>query len=208
MVEESRRSAARSAWFDFALDGFCGAHLLDPLSDEMGVVLKLLRQLQRGQLIRRMVRWGVAGVAVGTPHGTPRGASAPVGPWSRGSDSANLLALGRLAQLGEHQLDKLGVTGSSPVPPITETPAQRGFRSQEGNGSELVHGSGLCSASAVARGRLATRPPREGCRFTRRDDCGSTVFYEGIRGWRCPRRWNTTTESHHHKAGLTLAFVL
>ena len=26
---------------------------------------------------------------------------------------------GRLAQLGEHQLDKLGVTGSSPVPPIT-----------------------------------------------------------------------------------------
>ncbi len=25
---------------------------------------------------------------------------------------------GRLAQLGEHQLDKLGVTGSSPVPPI------------------------------------------------------------------------------------------
>src|SRR5450759_3023567 len=25
---------------------------------------------------------------------------------------------GRLAQLGEHQLDKLGVTGSSPVPPM------------------------------------------------------------------------------------------
>ena len=33
---------------------------------------------------------------------------------------------GRLAQLGEHQLDKLGVTGSSPVPPTTETPAQTG----------------------------------------------------------------------------------
>ena len=31
---------------------------------------------------------------------------------------AYLQALGRLAQLGEHQLDKLGVTGSSPVPPI------------------------------------------------------------------------------------------
>ena len=27
-------------------------------------------------------------------------------------------AEGRLAQLGEHQLDKLGVTGSSPVSPI------------------------------------------------------------------------------------------
>jgi hypothetical protein len=34
---------------------------------------------------------------------------------------------GRLAQLGEHQLDKLGVTGSSPVPPTTKTPANRGF---------------------------------------------------------------------------------
>src|SRR5262249_4732300 len=28
---------------------------------------------------------------------------------------------GRLAQLGEHQLDKLGVTGSSPVPPTKGT---------------------------------------------------------------------------------------
>src|SRR5262249_884461 len=34
---------------------------------------------------------------------------------------------GRLAQLGEHQLDKLGVTGSSPVPPIQEGPAKRAF---------------------------------------------------------------------------------
>src|SRR5262245_60044218 len=29
---------------------------------------------------------------------------------------------GRLAQLGEHQLDKLGVTGSSPVPPTSQKP--------------------------------------------------------------------------------------
>jgi hypothetical protein len=29
---------------------------------------------------------------------------------------------GRLAQLGEHQLDKLGVTGSSPVPPTKKNP--------------------------------------------------------------------------------------
>ena len=34
---------------------------------------------------------------------------------------------GRLAQLGEHQLDKLGVTGSSPVPPIHGSPAKAGF---------------------------------------------------------------------------------
>src|SRR4051794_35403416 len=35
-------------------------------------------------------------------------------------------APGRLAQLGEHQLDKLGVTGSSPVPPTSEKPRSRG----------------------------------------------------------------------------------
>jgi hypothetical protein len=33
---------------------------------------------------------------------------------------------GRLAQLGEHQLDKLGVTGSSPVPPISRKPRYGG----------------------------------------------------------------------------------
>ncbi len=33
---------------------------------------------------------------------------------------------GRLAQLGEHQLDKLGVTGSSPVPPTSRKPRSRG----------------------------------------------------------------------------------
>jgi hypothetical protein len=35
--------------------------------------------------------------------------------------------LGRLAQLGEHQLDKLGVTGSSPVPPIKKPAGNSGF---------------------------------------------------------------------------------
>src|SRR5205807_197004 len=40
---------------------------------------------------------------------------------------------GRLAQLGEHQLDKLGVTGSSPVPPTSEGPRKmRGFSSSKG----------------------------------------------------------------------------
>ena len=34
---------------------------------------------------------------------------------------------GRLAQLGEHQLDKLGVTGSSPVPPIKKPAGNSGF---------------------------------------------------------------------------------
>ena len=39
------------------------------------------------------------------------------------SKPATMAAPGRLAQLGEHQLDKLGVTGSSPVPPISRKPA-------------------------------------------------------------------------------------
>src|SRR5436189_6176290 len=42
----------------------------------------------------------------------------------RGSPAAGAATIGipgRLAQLGEHQLDKLGVTGSSPVPPIRKT---------------------------------------------------------------------------------------
>ena len=44
---------------------------------------------------------------------------------------------GRLAQLGEHQLDKLGVTGSSPVPPTIGKPRLGGvFRcADEGRGS-------------------------------------------------------------------------
>jgi hypothetical protein len=42
-------------------------------------------------------------------------------------DFAKLTVEGRLAQLGEHQLDKLGVTGSSPVPPTSQSPALAGF---------------------------------------------------------------------------------
>ena len=45
------------------------------------------------------------------------------------ADSASLQASGRLAQLGEHQLDKLGVTGSSPVAPTHEAPAIAGVSS-------------------------------------------------------------------------------
>jgi hypothetical protein len=39
---------------------------------------------------------------------------------------------GRLAQLGEHQLDKLGVTGSSPVPPTSRKPRYSGVFSFKG----------------------------------------------------------------------------
>ena len=39
---------------------------------------------------------------------------------------ATIRAPGRLAQLGEHQLDKLGVTGSSPVPPTIRKPRSGG----------------------------------------------------------------------------------
>src|SRR5471030_1922490 len=54
---------------------------------------------------------------------------------------------GRLAQLGEHQLDKLGVTGSSPVPPTRKAPASPGaFRLSEPRISPLgalVVGAGI-----------------------------------------------------------------
>jgi hypothetical protein len=40
-------------------------------------------------------------------------------------------AWGRLAQLGEHQLDKLGVTGSSPVPPIRRLKSGSAARSHD-----------------------------------------------------------------------------
>ena len=42
-------------------------------------------------------------------------------------DRATLSPPGRLAQLGEHQLDKLGVTGSSPVPPMERPAGDGGF---------------------------------------------------------------------------------
>ena len=44
-------------------------------------------------------------------EGLPRGRD-------RGADAVDSAPPGRLAQLGEHQLDKLGVTGSEPVPPM------------------------------------------------------------------------------------------
>ena len=55
---------------------------------------------------------------------------------------------GRLAQLGEHQLDKLGVTGSSPVPPMKKGP---------GNGAFLVEGQ-----AGIRRFRRRGQPPTSG----------------------------------------------
>ena len=85
---------------------------------------------------------------------------AQTSPWQRFSTSAKLLVLlnvgrarkldkstkclqigifGRLAQLGEHQLDKLGVTGSSPVAPITATPGTTPYpRTERGPGRGLL----------------------------------------------------------------------
>ena len=55
-------------------------------------------------------------VGTGTP-GAQKSSDPGVG--TSGPDARlDWRAPGRLAQLGEHQLDKLGVTGSSPVPPI------------------------------------------------------------------------------------------
>jgi hypothetical protein len=64
---------------------------------------------------------------------------------------------GRLAQLGEHQLDKLGVTGSSPVPPTSEAPAKAGVSfSLAATHRELS--SGLSRFTALARRGALPRP--------------------------------------------------
>src|SRR5207248_5723583 len=69
---------------------------------------------------------------------------------------------GRLAQLGEHQLDKLGVTGSSPVPPTRlkkPDPAQvaglRRLKAQEHRQLESVENR---LSLAVTGPRLAHSP--------------------------------------------------
>ena len=63
--------------------------------------------------------WGRAQVTTGSRAG---------GRWRVSHRPCGRLApQGRLAQLGEHQLDKLGVTGSSPVPPIRKCLQNRGF---------------------------------------------------------------------------------
>src|SRR5256885_1637524 len=51
----------------------------------------------------------------------------PARPAPAVRDAATISDPGRLAQLGEHQLDKLGVTGSSPVPPTPKAPGKAGF---------------------------------------------------------------------------------
>ena len=73
--------------------------------------------VQKGQPIAHA---GCTGSCTG--HASPfRGARARRAGRSAGLPSSKRSvesrAQGRLAQLGEHQLDKLGVTGSSPVPP-------------------------------------------------------------------------------------------
>ena len=84
----------------------------------------------------------------------PRGCHGPFYALRAEADSASLSHLGRLAQLGEHQLDKLGVTGSSPVPPIGKGP---------GNGAFLVLGSlkdagfASCDSSMGARCQRSSR---------------------------------------------------
>src|SRR2546430_35552 len=73
------------------------------------------------------MRTAAGSVQPAAPFGGPRrwtrgGGGRALGPEAMMGDP------GRLAQLGEHQLDKLGVTGSSPVPPtLHRKPAFAGF---------------------------------------------------------------------------------
>jgi hypothetical protein len=85
------------------------------------------------------------------------------------------MAPGRLAQLGEHQLDKLGVTGSSPVPPTSRKPRHGGVFAYPVRLLAAVPSHSLSmkrsvrwlaahrNRAVVARARLG-RPPRCCCR--------------------------------------------
>ena len=62
-------------------------------------------------------------------------------PLGRVKSPASGAFFGRLAQLGEHQLDKLGVTGSSPVPPIRTSvvvPNPHGYEMRHVRGVRFV----------------------------------------------------------------------
>ena len=86
------------------------------------------RRAEVGDVLYRVARrrWAREAMVVRFVHDRlardPLGSSPP--PRQLGSDS---VSPGRLAQLGEHQLDKLGVTGSSPVPPIKKGPGTGPF---------------------------------------------------------------------------------
>src|SRR5207249_3018126 len=70
---------------------------------------------------------------------------------------------GRLAQLGEHQLDKLGVTGSSPVPPIESRCKSAHVVAVIGDACRVVARMSL--ATAFARVERAGSPRSELCRL-------------------------------------------
>ncbi len=84
-------------------------------------------RVHAGQRVDRGLRIGTAG-CTGSCTGTHLHFEVRRG--TRTVDPMRLLRRknhrrGLLAQLGEHQLDKLGVTGSSPVPPIREKALQK-----------------------------------------------------------------------------------
>ena len=84
-----------------------------------------------------------------------RGAVARGGVRSLAAPSGyNPVAGGRLAQLGEHQLDKLGVTGSSPVPPTRKGPLVGSFCWARRTNA-VIAVPGQCLASRHGSGRRA-----------------------------------------------------
>ncbi len=119
--------------------------------------------------------------------------------------------MGRLAQLGEHQLDKLGVTGSSPVPPTSRKPAPgAGFRVTGLAG--VRRGCSLRGCGGEVR-RVWIRPvdqtslliPSEGDdppSWHPRSSPGGSCRSRGVRrGSRSFGRWRGTNRFAGHAAG-------
>ena len=122
---------------------------------------------------------------------------------------------GRLAQLGEHQLDKLGVTGSSPVPPTSRKPARgAGFRFSGPSASDNGVGPAwpLFGHFGSVRRPLGVVSPtsldtfRVGWRGPGSADHAFAVFQEtGLRGWSLSSSTLTVTrrDAHASPNGVT-----
>ena len=113
---------------------------------------------------RGSARIGSMSLWKGSPPSARRSTRSSLPGRTRRQRVAKMSEPGRLAQLGEHQLDKLGVTGSSPVPPTLEPAGNSGFFLSRGSQSRRHHRPRGNRMATVSPNRRLTRqrpnPPR------------------------------------------------
>src|SRR5207249_4460311 len=96
-----------------------------------------------------------------------------VSPRFQHRKSCNTGTFGRLAQLGEHQLDKLGVTGSSPVPPIEKPCKYETIVATPDDGGNVV--ATVKGKADAARGFRLSRLDRTGGHWSERSRANRRV---------------------------------